>query len=66
MENRKQRRTYDKEFKEEAVRLVLEQGYSAAEVNRNLGIGYNIVCRWVRQIRDDTEHAFPEKGRLTK
>lgn len=60
----KPRRTYDKEFKKEAVRLVLEEGYSAAEVERNLGISTNIVYRWVRQIRDDPNHAFPGKGRL--
>ena len=31
MSNRKRRRTYDKEFKKEAVRLVLEEGYSKHE-----------------------------------
>jgi transposase len=64
MHNRKKRRTYDLEFKKEAVRLVLEEGYSAAEVERNLGIGHNIVYRWVREITEDAEHAFPGKGRL--
>lgn len=64
MEPRKKRRTYDKEFKKEAVRLVLEEGYSAAEVERNLGIGSNIVSRWVRESEEDPEHAFPGKGRL--
>ena len=64
MSNRKRRRTYDKEFKKEAVRLVLEEGYSAAEVERNLGIGHNIVYRWVRETETDAEHTFPGKGRL--
>lgn len=64
MEPRKKRRTYDQEFKKEAVRLVLEEGYSAAEVERNLGIGINIVSRWVRESEQDPEHAFPGKGRL--
>ena len=64
MEPRKKRRTYDKEFKKEAVRLVLEEGYRAAEVERNLGIGTNIVSRWVRESEQDPEHAFPGKGRL--
>ena len=39
MGNRSNRRTYDKEFKKEAVRLVLEERYRAAEVERNLVIG---------------------------
>jgi len=32
------RRKFTKEFKEEAVKLVLEQGYKITEASRNLGI----------------------------
>ena len=64
MGNRSNRRTYDKEFKKEAARLVLEEGYKAVEVERNLGIGSNIVSRWVREAKEDPEYAFPGKGRL--
>ena len=64
MLNRKPRRTYGKEFKKEAVRLVLEEDYSAAKVERNLGIGTNIVSRWIRESKEDPDHAFPGKGRL--
>jgi transposase len=64
MGNGKNRRTYDKEFKNEAVRLVLEEGYKATEVERNLGIGPNIVSRWVRESKEDPGYAFPGKGRL--
>ena len=64
MANWQQRRTYGKEFKHEAVRLVLEQGYKAAEVERNLGIGNNIVSRWVRESKEDPKDAFPGNGRL--
>jgi transposase len=64
MSHRKQRRSYDKEFKNEADRLVLEEGYKAAEVERNLGISTNIVSRWVRESKEDPEDAFPGKGRL--
>ena len=64
MNNRKGRRTYDKDFKKEAVRLVLEEGYSAAEVERNLGIGHNVVARWIKEMTADAKHAFPGKGRL--
>jgi transposase len=64
MSNTKKRRTYDKEFKREAVRLVIEEGRKAAEVERNLGIGRSTVGRWVREMREDPEQAFPGKGRL--
>ena len=58
------RRVYDKAFKLEAVRLVLEEGRKASEVERQLNIGKNTVARWVRQFSDDLQHAFPGKGRL--
>jgi len=34
----KKRRKYITEFKEEAVKLIMEQGYQVAEAARNLGI----------------------------
>ena len=58
MSGKRRRRTYDKAFKYEAVRLVLEEGRSAAEVERNLGTGRGIVSRWVRELTED----FPGKG----
>ena len=64
MSNAKKRRTYDKEFKREAVRLVIEEGRKAAEVERNLGIGRSTVGRWVREMSEDPEYTFPGKGRL--
>ena len=62
MSGKRRRRTYDKAFKYEAVRLVLEEGRSAAEVERNLGTGRGIVSRWVRELTEDSDHAFPGKG----
>ena len=64
MSGRRHRRTYDKAFKCEAVRLVLEEGHSAAEVERNLGTGRGIVSRWVHELTEDPDHAFPGKGHL--
>ena len=60
----KNRRTYDKAFKQEAVRLVVEDGRKAVEVERNLGIGKGILGRWVRELKEDPAYAFPGKGRL--
>jgi len=58
------RRKYDKEFKREAVRLVLEEGRPAAEVERKLGTGSNMVSRWVREFREDSEYSFPGQGKM--
>jgi transposase len=58
------RKSYDNEFKREAVRLVVEEGRRASEVERNLGITPTLVARWVREMSEDPEYAFPGKGRL--
>jgi transposase len=48
-----QKRTYkqySKEYKEEAVALVREQGYSVPEAAKSLGIASNMLYRWKEQI----------------
>ena len=48
-----QKRTYkqySKEYKEEAVALVREQGYSVPEAAKSLGIASNILYRWKHNI----------------
>ena len=40
---------YPKEFKEEAVALVREQGYSVADAAKSLGIAPNMLYRWKDQ-----------------
>ena len=42
----KKRRTYTREFKVEAVKLVTEKGYSVAEAARSLGIGQTLLRSW--------------------
>ena len=46
---KKKRRKFTKEFKEEAVRLISEEGYSYAEAGRNLGVNPNLLSRWKRE-----------------
>ncbi len=53
-----QKRTYkqySKEFKEEAVALVREQGYSVPEAAKSLGIANNMLYRWKEQIESQLE-----------
>ena len=50
---KKKRSNYTKEFKEEAVKLVSEQGYSYAEAGRNLGVNPNLLSRWRRVVEED-------------
>ena len=47
------RRSFPKEFKADAVALVLDEGRSIASVARALGIGESNLGNWVRQARVD-------------
>lgn len=41
------RRIYTEAFKAEAVRRVRESGRPAAQVGRELGLGKNVIYRWL-------------------
>jgi transposase len=43
-------RKYTQEFKEEAVKLVLEQGYTQKEAGMSLGISPKNISTWVRKV----------------
>lgn len=58
------RRIFTREFKLEAVKLVRERGVSAAQAARDLGIGQNVVSRWVRESAADQAQAFPGRGQM--
>ena len=60
----KPRRKYDKEFKIQAVKLLLESGKTTNEIADDLGISSGNLTRWKREYREDAENAFPGKGRL--
>jgi transposase len=47
------RRKYTREFKESAVRLVQQQGYSVAEAARSLGIDAGNIRGWLVKFGDD-------------
>jgi transposase len=61
----KTRKTYTKEFKQDAVRLVTEQGYNRSEAARNLGIDRGMLGRWIRELEEDGREAFRGNGKLT-
>ena len=62
--SKRKRRRFDREFKQEAVRLITEGSQSVAAVARDLGIHANQIRRWRQQMLEDPEHAFPGQGRL--
>lgn len=62
MEKQK-RRQFTKEFRAEAVRLVLEQKQTVAQAARDLGIWESCLTRWVKQAKIDRGNGPP--GALT-
>ncbi len=49
----RRRRSFTKEFKDDAVAMVLDEGRTIADVARSLGIGATSLGNWVRQARID-------------
>ena len=64
MDTRKQ---YTKEFKLDAISLVLDQGLTIAEAARSLEIRANMLGRWIKenQAADNNGRAFRGNGKLT-
>lgn len=65
MASYKKRRNYDRQFKQEAVRMVQEQGRTVKSVAEDLGIHPGVLSRWRRQFAKYREGAFPGKGHLS-
>ena len=67
------RRRYSPEYKEEAVKLILEQGLSLQQAAQDLGLGSSTLERWVRleryrrqDFKGLTESEVEELRRLRK
>lgn len=65
-QKRKPYKTYPKEFKLEAIRLMKESDRPASEVARELGIRRNQLYKWAEQLTEDGEQAFKGRGRPKK
>ncbi|CAM4499268.1 MAG: IS3 family transposase ISLpn7 [Legionella sp.] len=57
---------YSKEFKLDAVSLVLEQGYERKTAAESLGVKYELLCRWVKEASQEEGQAFRGQGKLTE
>ncbi len=58
----KTRRTYDRQFKIDAVKLLNESGKTATVIADNLGINRDLLSRWKREFADESKKAFTGKG----
>jgi transposase len=60
----RQRRSYTREFKLEAVKLITEKGYSVAEAARSLDVGETLLRSWKQALEKEGDQAFPGHGQL--
>lgn len=63
---RKPYKTYTKEFKQEAVKLMEASDKPAAQLAMELGIRRNQLYKWKEQLADKGTQAFSGRGRPKK
>lgn len=59
------RKKYSKEFKLDAISLVLDQNYTRSEAAKSLGLNPNVIGRWIKEHQADDGQAFRGNGKLT-
>lgn len=52
---------YSPEFKDEAVRQVLERGYTVTEVSERLGVSAHSLYKWVKAVKPDKSDELSEE-----
>lgn len=65
-ERLKMRKTYDKEFKLNAIMLCKESGKKSRDVEKDLGIGAGCISHWKKELEAKGELVFPGKGKLNE
>ena len=59
------RKKYSKEFKLDAVSLVVNQNYTRTDAAKSLGINQQMLGRWVKESQTDDGQAIRGNGKLT-
>ena len=61
MKEKTKRKTYTSEFKHQAVELALHTG-DIMQTARDLGVDHSSIRKWIRDIQENKEQAFPGSG----
>jgi len=61
----RQRRSFSTEYKHEAAKLVLDQGYSMTEAARSLDVGQSALRRWIKQLQQERSGTTPASKAMT-
>ena len=62
MEPKRTYRTFDKDFKINAVKLVLEGSRSMSKIANEIGLSPNTLTNWKKDYLKEKENSFPGKG----
>lgn len=57
MTQKRSYKRYPKEFKEEAVELILEQGYTVSEATKSVGVTTTLLYKWKAKIEEERKGA---------
>jgi transposase len=60
------KRSYDQQFKREAVQLYENSQKSVAQIEADLGITPGLLNKWRATFKQQGEHAFPGSGHQTE
>lgn len=53
---------YTPEFKDEAVRQIIDCGYTVSEVSERLGVSSHSLYKWVKAVRPDKSEKHTSEG----
>lgn len=56
---------YDREFKQEAVRLAMGDGHTVEQVANDLGVNLYTLRSWIRAVKKEGREAFRGSGQRT-
>ena len=59
-----ERRKFTREFKLEAVRLIMDRGKSFNQTSEDLGVHVSQLRSWAKNFANDPQHAFPGHGQM--
>lgn len=59
-----ERRKYDRDFKRQAAQLCEQEGVTATQIARELGIDVKLLYRWRAEYQRQGAAAFPGQGQL--
>ncbi len=44
--------------------MIKDRGFAVAQVAHDLDVHENVLCKWVRELSADPQHAFPGHGQM--